>query len=80
MTYFKSGDAANSTETTWSTWTKIGVVTPPALTVTVGTSNLTLSLRASAFTVQAPGLRSGEGYTPNITPSLPRLDVTAGSC
>ena len=53
LTSFKSGSRPNSSDTSLSTWVKVGVATEPALTVVVGKSNLTLSLRTSAFTVQS---------------------------
>ena len=57
LTYFKSSARSpNASLAGWSTFVKVGVVTPPALTVkAVGSSNLTLSLRAGAYTVQSLG-------------------------
>lgn len=53
FTSFKSGASPNSSNDAYSSWIKVGLLTKPALTVVVGSSNLTLSLRASAFTVQS---------------------------
>ena len=55
LTMFKSEARANSSVTGWSSWAKTGVVTPAALNITVGSSNLSLALRASAFTIQSLG-------------------------
>jgi hypothetical protein len=54
-TMFTSDSRPNASKTGYSTWVKVGVVTEPALKVEVGSSNLTLELRASAFTVQSLG-------------------------
>ena len=50
LTHFKSGGWPNASDASWSTWAKFGIQTLPALTTVVGRSNLTLSLRQSAFT------------------------------
>lgn len=55
LTMFKSQAQANISEAGWSSWAKTGLITPPALNFSVGSSNLSLALRASAFTIQSLG-------------------------
>ena len=60
---------ANTTENTTSTWAKTGILTPPAVTVEVGSSNLELQLRASAFTIQSLGPSAYRSHCPPPRPS-----------
>ena len=55
LTMFRSTSRGNATDAAWSSWAKVGVLTPAALNFTLPKANLTLRLRSSAFTVQSLG-------------------------
>lgn len=74
-TYFKASGRANATESAWSSWAKEGILTPPALTAVVGSSNLTLSLRSTAFTIQS---LSPQNDPWNMSFSFPRSLRSSG--
>lgn len=69
LTYFKSTTAAgNATDkATFSTWTKTGIVTAPALTTPVGNSNLNLSLRVATYTIQALTTTAADPWGKNFS-------------